>query len=132
MNDLKIVVIDRSERRGGTRRKNYDLYVSGSIKGNRIHFGEHCMSELDISPGDEVLFGHVGSRFYICKKGNDANGHLGYTLLKHKGSASYYIANISLKSRMQPGYYTLGESVMKSGLLWFELNFTKPVKSADA
>jgi hypothetical protein len=127
MVELDIKIIDRVDSRGGSRRRNYDVYVNTKAKNNRIHFGDNAVKKLSLQNGTELLFGHLGDRFYIAKRNEFCNGHDGYFVKKHDKYNSYSISNRNLVSKMRSGYYKIGKEVMKSNVLWYELEFVKAI-----
>lgn len=123
MKDLDIKIIECVSTRGAGVLE-YALRVNkpeGRFKQYRIFLAKGLVETLGLRHESQVLFGRVGQRFYIATKPDNIPAKAYTARAIQSGRTPLVIANRNLHTMMTPGEYDLGDPVMKSGILWYEL-----------
>lgn len=87
-------------------------------KRGRVIFRAVSSEQLQVAEGDHVLFGNVGTNWFVCKK---PKGHFGYKLRK-EGKSKYLVTGSKSLETIIDGEYHLGDLAMDGNdIPWFPL-----------
>lgn len=116
MQRMTISIVD-NETNMKYRNKDRLLAVQ---KSGRVVLGDEGLKRLEVSEGDYILFGQVGSSWYVCKR--PSNSFKGYRIIRQQGknAKSLYVQSQQLKDIVR-GEYGLGDSFSQDGVFWREM-----------
>lgn len=117
MSRMTINIVDNAN---ATKGKNKER-VLAMQKNGRIAIGDEGLKRLEIAEGDYILFGNVGSSWYVCKR--PSNSFKGYKVTRQQGKNAYRAMHVQSKSLMDipKGEYNLGEAFSQDGVFWREM-----------
>ncbi len=118
MQRMTINIIDNANATKGRNKER----VLAMQKSGRMAIGQEGLKRLEIGIDDYLLFGNVGSSWYVCKR--PSNSFKGYIVRKQQGkkasTTAIYVQSKSLMDIPQ-GEYSLGEAFSQDGVFWREL-----------